>query len=105
MIAEVIASNSVVVLDGFSSSYQPVTSGVPQGSIIGPLLYIIFVNSISKLPLSPGAKLVLYADDILLYKPVNCEMDSHRTFAVLDRNRDEFGHHLICYFTSCVTCK
>ena len=35
------------------------------------------MNSISKLPLSPGAKLVLYADDILLYKPVNCEMDSH----------------------------
>ena len=54
-----------VVLDGFSSSYQPVTSGVPQGSILGPLLYIIFMNSISKLPLSPGAKLVLYADDIL----------------------------------------
>ena len=66
-----------VVLDSFSCSYQPVTSGVPQGSILGPLLYIIFMNSISKLPLSPGAKLVLYADDILLYKPVNCEMDSH----------------------------
>ena len=64
-----------VALDGFSSSYQPVTSGVPQGSILGPLLYIIFMNSISKLTLSSGARLVLYADDILLYKPVNSEKD------------------------------
>ena len=64
-----------VVLDGFSSSYQPVTSGVPQGSILGPLLYIIFMNSLSKIPLSPGAKIVLYADDILLYRPINSTED------------------------------
>ena len=64
-----------VALDGFSFSYQPVTSGVPQGSILGPLLYIIFMNSISKHTLSSGARLVLYADDILLYKPVNSEKD------------------------------
>ena len=60
-----------------SLSYQPVTSGVPQGSILGPLLYIIFMNSISKLQLLPGTKLVLYADDILLYKPVNCEASNY----------------------------
>ena len=65
-----------VVLDDFSSSYQQVISGVPQGSILGPLLYIIIMNSISKLPLSPGTKLILYADDILLYKPINNEVDS-----------------------------
>ena len=65
-----------VVLDGFSSTYKPVTSGVPQGSILGPLLYIIFMNSISHIPLSEGAKIVLYADDILLYKPINSAGDT-----------------------------
>ena len=65
-----------VVLDGCSSQYQPVSSGVPQGSVLGPLLYIIFMNSISKLNLSQGTKLVLYADDILLYKPITNNGDS-----------------------------
>lgn len=65
-----------VVLDGFSSTYKPVTSGVPQGSILGPLLYIIFMNSISHIPLSSGSKLILYADDILLYKPIDSAEDT-----------------------------
>jgi len=56
-----------VVLDRVSSSLTQITSGVPQGSILGPLLFICFMNSISSLPLSPGSKLVLYADDIVLY--------------------------------------
>ena len=39
-----------VVLDGKSSTTTPVTSGVPQGSILGPLMFNIFMNSISKIP-------------------------------------------------------
>ena len=64
-----------VVLDGESSSLVVAPSGVPQGSILGPLLFITFMNSISDLPLSLGAKLVLYADDILLYKLINSPYD------------------------------
>lgn len=51
-------------------------SGVSQGSIISPLLHH-FMNAISKLPLSLGAKLVLYVDDILFYKLVNSDMGSN----------------------------
>lgn len=65
-----------VALDEESSSLVLVSSGVPQGSILGPLLFIIFMNSISDLPLSSGVKLVLYADDILLYKPIDSPNDA-----------------------------
>ena len=54
-----------VVLDEESSSLVSVSSGVPQGSILGHLLFITFMNSISDLPLSSGAKVVLYANDTL----------------------------------------
>ena len=64
-----------MVLDGKSSALLPVTSGVPQGSILGPLLFIIYMNSISQVPLSPGTKLLLYADDIVMYRPVNSQSD------------------------------
>ena len=60
-----------VVVDEVSSPLSPVTSGIPQSSILSP---IIFMNSINYLPLSPGSKLVLYADDVL-YRPINSPED------------------------------
>lgn len=62
-----------VVDDGATSSPCLVTSAVPQGSILGPLLFSCFMNSITEVPLSPGVKLVLYAHDILL---LNCSQDA-----------------------------
>ena len=64
------------VINGFTSAPCQVTSGVPQGSVLGPLLFIMFMNWLKKVPLSDNTKLILYADDILLYKPVNSDQDS-----------------------------
>ena len=53
-----------VVLDGHESSTAHVTSGVPQGSILGPLLFTISMDPLTSLSLSKDSKIILYADDI-----------------------------------------
>ena len=65
-----------VVINGTTSDTCEVTSGVPQGSILGPLLFTIFMDSVCNLPLSHNSKLALYADDIVLYKPINSPCDT-----------------------------
>ena len=59
-----------VVVDGAMSQITPVISGVPQGSVLGPLLFLIYIDSVTKIHLSHGTKLTLYADDLLVYKHI-----------------------------------
>ena len=56
-----------MVVDGFASSRLQVSSGVPQGSILGPLLFLVFVNDIVK-NLSCEAR--LFADDCVIYREI-----------------------------------
>ena len=58
-------------MGGSLSSSVRVASGVPQGSILGPLLFIAFVNSVTSVNLSASARLVMYADDLAYICPVS----------------------------------
>ena len=64
-----------VVLNGQQSSMRHVTSGVPQGSVLGPLLFLIYINDLASVQLTQGTQIVLYADDILLYKEIASQSD------------------------------
>ena len=62
-----------VVLDGQRSPLIKISSGVPQGSILGPLLFTIYMDHICNVTLSPKTRIILYADDILLYAPITAK--------------------------------
>ncbi len=64
------------VVSGSSSSWATVISGVPQGSVLGPLLFILFINDVTNVRLSVNSDLNLYADDMVLYKPVRSAVDA-----------------------------
>ena len=57
-----------VVADGHSSSPCPVISGVPQGSVVGPILFLIYIND---LPNAVKSNVRLFAADTVIYNTVN----------------------------------
>ena len=61
-----------VILDGIASDHTPVDFVVPQGTILGPLLFLIHIND---LPQVVTSSVWLFADDCLLYRPINSRDD------------------------------
>ena len=57
-----------VVVDGQQSTWSEFESGVPQGSVLGLLLFLIYVNEI---PTLLSSKVKLFADDTKLWRTIS----------------------------------
>lgn len=72
-----------VVVDGEISDSTLVTSGVPQGTVLGPLMFLLYINDIGD-NISSKTKLKLFADDCLLFRPINNPIDQQQLQKDLD---------------------
>ena len=70
-----IGRNQRVLVEGVASTPTNVLSGVPQGTVLGPLFFLIYINDISE-GLSKGTKIRLFADDSLLYRTIRTPQDA-----------------------------
>ena len=61
-----------VILEGETSGYVPVKSGVPQGSVLGPSLFLFYINDI---PVGLNSTIRLFADDTIAYLVIKSNSD------------------------------
>ena len=64
-----------VVVEGEESSWRPVISGVPQGSVLGPILIIIYINDFEN---EIGSNILKFADDTQMFRRVESQEDRHK---------------------------
>lgn len=65
-----------VVVNGCSSQPTRVTSGVPQGSVLGPLLFLLYINDLPNKISCAHTSIRLFADDAILYRPIHLPSDN-----------------------------
>ena len=63
-----------VVVKGEASDWLTVTSGVPQGSLLGPLFFIVYINNLPGV-ISKDSSIALYADDSKMYRVISTQED------------------------------
>ena len=61
-----------VVVDGSYSNFADVESGVPQGTVLGPILFLLHINDVAS---CVNSKVRLFADDCLLYREIKNNQD------------------------------
>ena len=78
-----------VVVNGVKSDWAPVLSGVPQGTLLGPLLFSLYINDISS---DIESEIRLFADDCVCYREIKDEKDTMKLQMFSYKHKQETGH-------------
>ena len=71
-----------VVVNGVKSDLAPVVSGVPQGTVLGPLLFSLHINDITA---DIESEIRLFADDCVCYRKIKDKEDTVKLQRDIDR--------------------
>ena len=63
-----------VNVNGINSEWANITSGIPQGSVLGPIQFVLFIND---LPENIVSNVYMFADDTKVFKTINSPNDQH----------------------------
>ena len=74
-----------VMVNGISSEWRNITSGIPQGSVLGPILFLIFINDMPKVI---QCLVKLFADDARLYQIIKCSQDINELQGDIGNSKD-----------------
>jgi len=92
-----------VTVNGNFCSWHDVLRGIPQGSILGPVLFIIYINDLTDLYKDLHTKFYIYADDTKLYRHIfntedhnELQIDIHRLKNCADEWLLVFTGHIYC---------
>ena len=85
-----------VVVSGRESEWEEVRSGVPQGSVLGPLLFVIFINDLPECT-DAESSLYLFADDNKLFRKIKSEQDCHSLQADLTKTKEWTDEWLLTF--------
>ena len=72
-----------VRIQGSYSSWRKVLSGIPQGSVLGPLMFVIYINNLPSK--ATNSDLYLFADDAKTFKGIFCQEDCEKLQQDLDK--------------------
>ena len=61
-----------VIVEGEISNWKPVLSGIPQGSVLAPILFLIFINDLDD---DLSSKVLKFADDTNMFRTINTDAD------------------------------
>lgn len=70
-----------VIVNGEMSDWAPVTSGIPQGSVLGPVMFILYIND---MPDVVHSLIRMFADDTKIFREIACKNDCMKLQKDLD---------------------
>ena len=70
-----IGKRQRVVVDGEVSNWKSVLSGVPQGAVLGPILFLIYINDLDD---DITSKVLKLADDTKVFRKIESDADRHK---------------------------